>query len=59
MLILGSIRENLLFGNKDATDEDIKEALEKVDATFVYELEHKIETYIGSTAVMNLSGGQK
>lgn len=59
VLILGTIRENLLYGNKDATEEDIERALKLAKATFVYEMEHKLDTYIGSASVLNLSGGQK
>ena len=59
VLILGTIKENLLFGNKDATDEDIEEALKLANATFIYDMENKLETYIGSASVLNLSGGQK
>jgi len=59
VLILGTIRDNLLYGNKNATEQDIKVALERADATFVKELEKGIDTYVGSGSVMNLSGGQK
>jgi ABC-type bacteriocin/lantibiotic exporter with double-glycine peptidase domain len=59
VLILGTIRENLLYGNVDATEEDINDALEEASATFVNDLEHKLDTYIGSSSVLNLSGGQK
>jgi len=31
-LIIGTIRENLLFGNKDASDDQIKKALIKANA---------------------------
>jgi ABC-type multidrug transport system fused ATPase/permease subunit len=48
-----------MFGNKDATDTDIEDAIKKANAEFVYEMENKLDTYIGSTAVLNLSGGQK
>jgi ATP-binding cassette subfamily B (MDR/TAP) protein 1 len=48
-----------MFGNKDATEADIKEALQKANATFVYDMENGLDTYIGSSAVLNLSGGQK
>ena len=34
-------------------------ALERADASFVYELEKGIDTYVGSGSVLNLSGGQK
>jgi len=56
-LILGTIKENLLFAKKNATDEDIKNALKKANADFVYTLEHGIDSYVGSTTVQNLSGG--
>ena len=59
VLILGTIKENLLFGNKDATDEDIEEALKLANATFIYDMENKLDSYIGSSSVLNLSGGQK
>jgi ABC-type multidrug transport system fused ATPase/permease subunit len=35
----------------------IDDALKKANATFVYEMENKLETYIGSASVLNLSGG--
>ena len=57
VLIIGTIKDNLLFGNKDATNEDIKRAVEQSNASFIYELEKGLDTYIGSTSVMNLSGG--
>lgn len=59
MLILGTIRDNLLFGNKDATQEDIDYAIKLANANFVYEMENGLDTFCGSTAVLNLSGGQK
>jgi ABC-type multidrug transport system fused ATPase/permease subunit len=48
-----------MLGNKDATEADIEDAIKKANACFVYEMENKLDTYIGSTAVLNLSGGQK
>jgi len=59
VLILGSIRDNLLFGNKDATTEAIEDALKKANATFVHDMEGGLDAYIGSSSVLNLSGGQK
>ena len=50
-LILGTIRENMLFANKHATEEDIKVALKKANAAFVDQLEHGIDSYVGSTTV--------
>ena len=56
-LIIGTIRENLLLGNKDATEEELNQVLIKANAGFVFNLEKKIDTFVGSTSMMNLSGG--
>jgi ABC-type multidrug transport system fused ATPase/permease subunit len=48
-----------MFGNKDATEDNIAFALKLANATFVYEMENGLDTYIGSASVLNLSGGQK
>jgi ABC-type multidrug transport system fused ATPase/permease subunit len=37
VMIMGTIRDNLLYGNKDATEEDMKDALNKASANFVWE----------------------
>jgi ATP-binding cassette subfamily B protein len=54
---LGTIRDNILYGNKDANDDEIHYALEQSNATFVYDMENKLETFIGSSAILNMSGG--
>ena len=59
VLIMGTIKDNLLFGNCDATQEEIVDAITKADATFINDMEHKLDTYVGSASVLNLSGGQK
>ena len=59
VLVIGTVRENLRYGNKDATDEDIKIALQKANATFVYDMENGLDSFVGSSTVLNLSGGQK
>lgn len=60
VLILGTIRENMLFANKDAKENDIISALTKANAKeFVDQLENGLDTYVGSSAIQNLSGGQK
>ena len=58
-LIIGTIRDNLLFGNRDANDEQIKKSLTKANAQFVFEFERGLDTFIGTSSVVNLSGGQK
>ena len=58
VLILGTIRDNLLFGNKDATEEQMWKALDDASArNFVEKLTDKLDTYVGSGSVLNLSGG--
>ena len=60
VLILGTIRENLQYGNKDATQADMERALNQADAGFVFtQLKDGLDTYVGSSSVSNLSGGQK
>ena len=58
VLILGTIRDNMMYGNRDATEKDIREALEHANALeFVDQLPDKIDTYVGSGSVLTLSGG--
>ena len=60
VLIVGSIRENLLYGKSDATEEEMWEALTLAKADQVIKsLENGLETYVGAGSVLNLSGGQK
>ncbi len=58
-LFSGTIRENIMIGNRNATDEDLKNALEMAYLDkFVAELKNGIETQIGERGML-LSGGQK
>ena len=59
VLIVGTIRENLSYGNSDATEEDIRYAIKQANANFIFEMESGLDTYVGSSTVLNLSGGQK
>ncbi len=55
----GTIKENILLGKPDATDEDVARALESACLTdFIASLEKGVETYIGERGIL-LSGGQK
>lgn len=58
-MIMGTIRDNLLFGDKDATERDCREALERANANFVFEQEKGMDTFVGTSGIMNMSGGQK
>jgi ATP-binding cassette subfamily B protein len=58
-LFTGTIRENIMCGNPNATDEDMIEAAKKAKIhDFVCTQPHGYETYIGERGV-KLSGGQK
>ena len=58
-LFAGTIRENVLLGNAQASEEDIKKALEMAYLNeFVDSLELGINTEIGERGIL-LSGGQK
>ena len=59
VLFATTLRENLLFGNQNATDEEIMTALKQAEALdFVEELKDKLDTYVG-TGGGQISGGQK
>ncbi len=53
-----SARENLTLGRRDASDEDVAEAVEVAQAQFVYDLPWGLDTRIGEQG-MSLSGGQR
>lgn len=58
-LFAGTIKENLLFVNPHASDEDLRSALKKSSATALIErAENGIETIIGEGG-FKLSGGEK
>lgn len=58
-LFSGTIKENLLWGNKDATEEQMIHACEVTQAhSFVSEFPDGYDTYVEQGGV-NLSGGQK
>ncbi len=58
-LFSGSIRENLLYGNPDATEEEIREALDLVSATELVEsLPDGLDTDVGESGDL-LSTGEK
>ena len=58
-LFSGTVRQNLLYGNPNATDEDIARALELVSATSVVaKLEHGIDSDVGEGGDL-LSTGEK
>ncbi len=59
VLFSSTIKENIKWGNKNATDNDIFEAAKKSQAyDFIMNMPDKFETKLGQMGV-NLSGGQK
>jgi ATP-binding cassette subfamily B protein len=58
-LFSGSVYENILYGNLDATKEEVIEATKKANAyEFIMDMPNGFDTYIGERGV-KLSGGQK
>ena len=59
VLFSGTIKENLRWGNKDATDEELVEACRLAQADeFIQQFPDKYDTYIEQGGT-NVSGGQK
>lgn len=58
ILFSASVRENLLMGRPDASDDHIRAALVTAQAEFVYELPWGLDTRVGEQGYM-LSGGQR
>lgn len=59
ILFAGSIRENILFGNINASDEEVLDAAKKANAfEFIDSFPEKMETEVGDRGIQ-LSGGQK
>lgn len=58
-LFSGSIRDNLLWGNENASDEEIHQACEAAQAwSFITAMPNGLDTWLGQGGV-NVSGGQK
>ncbi|MDX6239705.1 MAG: ATP-binding cassette, subfamily bacterial [Kribbellaceae bacterium] len=53
-----SVRENITLGRPDATDADVRQALEIAQATFANDLPWGLDTRVGEQG-MSLSGGQR
>ena len=57
-LFSASIRDNVLLGNPDASEDDLQQALAIAQAQFAYDLPEGLETKIGEEG-LSLSGGQR
>lgn len=58
LLFSGTIRENLCFGKEDASDEEIHQALQLAQASFVEEWTDGVDSVL-TQGGHNLSGGQR
>ncbi|MCU1424480.1 MAG: transporter ATP-binding protein [Microbacteriaceae bacterium] len=57
-LFSASVRDNVLLGRPESTEEDLEEALQIAQARFVYDLPEGLDTKVGEEG-MSLSGGQR
>jgi ATP-binding cassette, subfamily B, bacterial len=57
-LFSASVRDNVLLGRPEGTEEDLAEALEIAQSAFVYELPEGLDTKVGEEG-LSLSGGQR
>jgi len=59
VMFSGTIKDNLLYGKENATDEELMDALKQAEAyNFVMNKDKKLDTFIGVSGGQ-LSGGQK
>jgi ATP-binding cassette subfamily B protein len=57
-LFSASVRENVMLGRPEGSEDDLVEALEVAQASFVYELPAGLDTRVGEEG-LSLSGGQR
>lgn len=57
-LFSASVRENLTLGRPEASEAELREAIEVAQAGFVHELPHGLDTRVGEQG-LSLSGGQR
>lgn len=57
-LFSASVRDNILLGREESTEEELKEAISVAQAQFVYDLPEGLNTKIGEEG-LSLSGGQR
>jgi ATP-binding cassette subfamily B protein len=57
-LFSASVRDNVLLGRPESTEEELAEAVEIAQASFVYDLPDGLDTKVGEEG-LSLSGGQR
>lgn len=58
LLFSGTIKENIKYGNENATDEEVARAIEISQSNFVYDFPEGLDYHV-SQGGKNVSGGQK
>ncbi len=58
VLFSGSVKENIKYGDSNASDEEVEKAIETSESNFVYKLDKGLDYFI-SQGGKNVSGGQK
>src|SRR5207248_9623488 len=57
-LFAGTLRDNIAYGNRDATDEEVRNAAYAANAAFVESMPQKFNTIVGERGI-RLSGGER
>ncbi len=57
-LFAGKLRDNIAYGNRDASDEEIQSAAYAANAYFIEGMENKFDTIVGERGI-RLSGGER
>jgi ATP-binding cassette, subfamily B, bacterial MsbA len=57
-LFAGTLRENIVYGRPDATDEEVRTAAYTANAAFIDEMPDRFDTVVGERGV-RLSGGER
>ncbi len=57
-LFAGKLRDNIAYGNRDATDEQIQSAAYAANAYFIEGMDQKFDTIVGERGI-RLSGGER
>ncbi|MCW3054403.1 MAG: ABC-type multidrug transport system, ATPase and permease component [Chthonomonadales bacterium] len=57
-LFAGKLRDNIAYGNREASDEEVKSAAYAANAYFIEGMEQKFDTIVGERGI-RLSGGER
>jgi subfamily B ATP-binding cassette protein MsbA len=57
-LFAGTLRDNIAYGNREATEEEVRTAAYAANAAFIESMPEKLDTIVGERGI-RLSGGEK